>query len=151
MHNEFLIKPKKYPLNIILIGTTILAVPAAFGTFALLDNSSSGTPDGYIAEILLLTSIIGFLLFAGYILTAIFQKHTSILWFCSTLYNLALCCAYAAIFFGLYTQSGISFPIFCYNVLTSGSWLLPAWTTFVTGASAYYLKHVLRPTKINLP
>jgi hypothetical protein len=152
MKNEFTIKPKKYPLIIILIGTSILAVPAALGTFALFDNSTFGASNNNLSWTLILISVTGFLLFAGYILTAIFNRHYSLLWFCSFLYNLGLSGCYIFYMFWAYAQSPfMSLPKSFYHTLTSGVWLLPAWTLFVTAASFYYLKHSLFPKKIDLP
>lgn len=131
--------PKTYPLIIILIGTSILAVPAAVGTYALVADSSFGTPKDAFGSWLFWISVMGFLLFAGYILTAVFKKHTALLWLPSLLYNFALSCAYVYMF--LQGFGGMPLYALFYSALTSGAVLLPLWTIYVTGASFYYLRH----------
>lgn len=147
--------PKKLHLILILIGTTILAAPAALGTFALLDPTGGSQIDTehILARSLLAISITGFVLFAGYILTAIFRHYNPVLWLLSLLYNGALSLCYLGfIGWGLVAMvaDGLSMHA-VYGFLTSGAWLLPTWTIYVTYASGYYLKHSLRPNKNILP
>jgi hypothetical protein len=139
--------PRKFPLIIILIGTTLLAIPATYGTFALFDTSANGVNvKEFFGKVLLVISIGGFALFAGYILTAIFRRHSKIFWLCSALYNFGLSCCYVYIFLGEF--SGVS--DFSVANLINLYWLLPLWTIFVTFSSVYYLKYFLQPNKLNL-
>ena len=145
-----MIKPQNQPNNtsliLILIGTTILAIPALPGTFALLDTSSSYgiNLNDFSGKILFLISISGFLLFAGYILTAIFRWHSRIFWSFSMLYNLALSSCYWYLIFTTFSGSLKNFN----GDLSEGLFLLvPIWTVFVTVASGYYLKFSLLNNK----
>ena len=152
MKNDLTVEPRKYPLILILIGTTILAIPAALGTLVLFDDSSfGGSPKGAGGELLIYISIAGFVLFAGYILTAIFKKHSSLLWLGSTLYNLAVSFGYFYLGYELFKTDNAPILTHLKIILTSGMWLLPSWTIFVTIASGYYLKHALLPKKTILP
>jgi hypothetical protein len=137
MNNTLADKPRLFPLVLILIGTTILALPAAYGTFILLADTFSSSRSNWSLNFLILIPLAGFMLFAGYILTAIRQNHKVILWLGSMLYNLGLSGAYAYFIFGDGNLSIFAF--------------LPVWTLFVAGVSAYYLKHSLRPKQIILP
>lgn len=145
--------PKKLPLNIILIGTSLLAIPAAFGTYALIEDPflTDFKVENFTGKELFLISICGFLLFAGYILTAVFQKHSRIFWFCSAIYNLCISTFYVLVaIYGLFfadkfTSGNIIVWIF------SPAVLLPFWTIFVTISSFYYFKFVLQATKTKLP
>lgn len=148
---NFEASPKKLPLILILIGTTILAFPAAFGTVALFDTSPS-----YIGvkelpgQILFCISVGGFLLFAGYILTAIFRRHSSIFWFCSMLYNFGLSGCYIYLYVTVLPYSNISLSEILFDDLVNPYLLVPLWTIFVTIASGYYFRFAIRPKKLNL-
>lgn len=144
---------KKSPLIITLIGTSLLAIPAAFGTFALIENPSSGSLnfENFISKALLLISICGFILFAGYILTAIFQRHSKVFWLCSAIYNFCISGFYVLItiyglFFSDKSTSGAVISFIFSPVV-----FLPFWTIFVTISSFYYFKFALRMPKTKLP
>lgn len=151
-------KPRKFPLILILIGTTILAIPAAFGTAVLLDFSATNSVNVEDAsgKFLFCLSLAGFALFAGYILTAIFRRHNCVFWLCSGLYNFALlgCYSYFLLaeaqlspdFFGKALLGVLENPLSFFSFL-----LLPLWLIFVTVSSAYYFKFALRAKKIELP
>ena len=143
--------PRKFPLILILIGTTLLAIPAALGTFALFDTSTSSGISHKDAPFLLWISFAGFFLYASYILMAIFRRHFAVLWFLSMLYNFGLSCVYLYGAAWFYVDSKMSIFAFFYAVLSTGIGLLPLWTIFVTAASGYYLKHSLLPKKTILP
>ena len=151
MNIELTVQPRKFPLILILIGTTLLAIPAALGTFALFDTSSSNGINHSDAPFLLWISLAGFFLYASYILMAIFRRHFAVVWFFSTLYNLGLSCVYLYGAAWIYVESKMSIFAFLYAALSSGIGLLPLWTIFVTIASGYYLKHSLLPNKTILP
>jgi hypothetical protein len=143
--------PRKLHLILILIGTSLLAVPAVFGTFALLDTSAMGPDaDQPIGKALLAISITGFVLFSGYILTAIFNHYNPILWLLSLLYNGALSVCYVG-FLGWALLASMFSPEAIFGLLTGGSWILPMWTIYVTIASGYYLKHSFCRNKNILP
>ncbi len=143
--------PKKLPLILILIGTTILAFPAAIGTVALFDTSSTFTGVKDLSgQILFCISVGGFGLFAGYILTAIFQRHSSIFWFCSMFYNFGLSCCYIYIFLTELTASPARLNETIFNAWRNPFFLILLWTIFVTIASGYYFRFAIRPKKLNL-
>lgn len=144
-------EPKRLPLTLILIGTTLLAIPAAFGTIALFDTSSPGASGDFPVNILLWVSISGFVLFAGYILTAVFRRHNSIFWLCSLIYNLGLSCCY--IYFFIAEAASTSDPLnqSLFNFWENPLLLLPLWTIFVAAASGYYFKFAMLPKKPELP
>jgi hypothetical protein len=144
-------EPKRLPLTIILIGTTLLAIPAAFGTIALFDTSSPGTSKDVPVNILFWVSISGFVLFSGYILTAVFRQYSCIFWLCSLIYNLGLSCCY--IYFFIAEAASTSVPVnqSLFNFWRNPLLVLPLWTIFVAAASGYYLKFALLPKKSNLP
>jgi hypothetical protein len=143
--------PRKIHLILILIGTSLLALPAALGTFALLDTSASGlSANEPIGKYLLAISIAGFAIFSGYILTAIFNRYNPVLWLLSLLYNGALSLCYLG-FIGWALVESMFAPEGIITFLFSGSWLLPMWTIYVTIASGYYLKHSFRRNKNILP
>ncbi|HEX8288252.1 MAG TPA: hypothetical protein VF556_09660 [Pyrinomonadaceae bacterium] len=110
--------PRKSPLILIIIVTSILAIP---GFAVLLDQftmmSFLEKPLERLPAIIFL--IAGFILFAGYIWTAISGRHNRLFWLFSTLYNLA--------------QTGICFltPSFIFFVVS-------LWTIFVMISSIYY-------------
>jgi hypothetical protein len=141
---------KMLPLILILIGTALLAIPAAVGTVALLDTSSSQYPGvrNTSGQFLFCISIVGFMLFAGYILTAIFRRHNRIFWFCSMIYNLALSCCYVYVF-GL--SAGYNpfeaIKLFCFAFPAS---LILPWTIFVAVASGYYCVKRFRTKNLDL-
>lgn len=144
--------PSKLPLFFILAGTTLLAAPAALGTFALLDPTGSYNLDTEhtLSRSLLAISITGFVLFSGYILTAIFNHYNPVLWLLSLVYNAALSLCYLGfIGWGLMAAFNSSDDIF--DFLFAGAWLLPVWTIYMTIASGYYLKHSFRRNKNILP
>lgn len=130
-------QPRKIFLTLILIGTTLLAIPTAIGLY-FLHNETSGlklkTEDS-ARLLLLLIPVGGFLLYAGYILTAVFRRHNSIFWCLSMVYNLLLSCAY---WFVLVFGDGGSLPKSGLSLFENPILLLPIWTSFVTYASAYY-------------
>ena len=137
---NFEIQPNKLPLVLILCGTTLLAFPAAFGTLALFDTGSSGIGINELpGQILFCISLGGFALFAGYILTAIFQRYSGIFWFCSLVYNFGLSACYLYFLFGDLTDAPNNPILF-----------ILLWTIFVTIASGYYFKFALRPGKMKL-
>ncbi|HEX9963015.1 MAG TPA: hypothetical protein VGB00_18930 [Pyrinomonadaceae bacterium] len=143
--------PRKLHLILILTGTSLLALPAAFGTFALLDTSASGlSANEPIGKYLLAISVTGFVLFSGYILTAVFNRYNPVLWLLSLLYNGALSLCYLG-FLGWALVGAMFSPEAIYGLLTGGAWLLPMWTIYVTLASGYYLKHSFRRNKNILP
>jgi FtsH-binding integral membrane protein len=144
--------PRKLHLILILIGTSILAIPAALGTYALLDMSSNSQwdADKSLSKALVAISILGFALFSGYILTAIFNRYNPALWLSSMIYNAALSLCYLGFIGSSVAAESFSFQA-VYGFLTSGAWLLPVWTIYVTVASGYYLKHSFRPNKNILP
>lgn len=151
-------KPRKFPLILILIGTTILAVPAAFGTFVLLDQSRTTSLNiaDSSGKTLFCISIVGFALFAGYILTAIFRRHSRVFWLCSALYNFALLSCYlyfllaeaqiSPVFFGKAIRGILENPVSFFSFL-----LLPVWLIFVTVSSIYYFNFSRRSIKSVLP
>ncbi len=144
--------PKNLPLILILIGTTLLAIPAAIGTIALLDTSSSsfaGVKD-LPGQILFCISVGGFGLYAGYILTAIFRRHSSVFWFCSMLYNFGLSCGYIYIFFAELKTSPARAAETIFNALSNPYFLILFWTIFVTIASGYYFRFAVRPKNLDL-
>ncbi len=143
--------PKNLPLILILIGTTILAFPAAFGTIALFDTSPSGiNVEDSSGQILFCISVGGFGLYAGYILTAIFRRHSSVFWFCSMLYNFGLSCGYIYIFFAELKTSPARAAETIFNALSNPYFLILFWTIFVTIASGYYFRFAVRPKNLDL-
>ncbi len=144
-------QPRKLFLVLILIGTSILAIPAAIGTFALFDNSPmSANIKEYPRTFLLCLSIGGFLLFTGYILTAIFRRYYSIFWLISMIYNVGLSCCYIFLFLADAEISPASIYDAFYDAVAKMYILFPAWTMFVAVASGYYFKFALRPRKADL-
>ena len=143
--------PKRLPLIIILIGTTLLAFPAAFGTLALFESSSSSGPgmNDWAGQTLFCISVGGFGLFAGYILTAIFNRHYSIFWLSSTLYNFGLSCCYGYSLLAELTGSPIHLIDNLFNAWKNPVFLILFWTIFVTIASGYYFKFSVSPKKLN--
>lgn len=143
---------KKLPLIIILIGTSLLAIPAALGTFALIEDSSTGLyAENFLGNALFLISICGFILFAGYILTAIFQKHSKIFWLCSAVYNFCISAFYGFfIIFVMSDSANLSLREVAFSILNP-IFLLSFWTIFVTISSFYYFKFALRTPKTKLP
>lgn len=140
--------PNNLPLVLILIGTILLAFPAAFGTIALFDTSSFGVGINELpGQILFCISIGGFGLLAGYIMTAIFRRHSGIFWLCSMLYNFGLSCCY---FYLLVFTQNDSLTESAEVVWSSPYILIPLWTIFVIIASGYYLLSTLRPKKLYL-
>ncbi len=135
-------QPNNIPLIVLLIGTTILAIPAVFGTFALLETSSGPgiSLNDFPGKILFLISIGGFLLFAGYILTACFRRHSSIFWFFSMFYNFALGGCYWYLIFKSLLDSPKNFNVDIFGIILL---LVPLWTVFVSISSAYYFKFAL--------
>jgi hypothetical protein len=143
--------PRKLHLILILIGTSLLAIPAALGTFALFDTTATGlNANDPIGKYLLAISVTGFVLFSGYILTAVFNHYNPVLWLLSLLYNGALSLCYLG-FVGWALLECMFAPEGIFAFLNSGSWLLPMWTIYVTLASGYYLKHSFRRNKNILP
>jgi len=152
-------QPKKLPIILILIGTTILAFPAAYGTFALFDTSSSLTGGGgnsifakdSFGKLLFFVSAAGFALFAGYILTAIFRRHSRIFWFFSTVYNFILSGCYLYFLLAeFFYKATVNFNII-FEIMTNPVLLLPLWTIFVTVSSAYYFRFCFSSKKSVLP
>lgn len=130
-------QPRKIFLTLILIGTTILAIPSAIGLFYLYKETSGlelKTEDSAWL-LLLLIPLAGFLLYAGYILTAVFRRHSSIFWCLSMVYNFLLSCAY---WLAMTNGFGGSPGQFLSSLHESPILLLPVWTSFVTYASGYY-------------
>lgn len=144
-------QPRKLFLVLILIGTSIFAVPAAFGTVALFDNSPGGVGvEDSSGMFLLCLSISGFLLFAGYILTAIFRRYYSVFWLFSMIYNIGLSCCYVYFFLGdVQVSPGSIYDAF-YDSVVNLYVLFPVWTMFVAVGSGYYFKFALRPRKADL-
>jgi hypothetical protein len=129
-------QPNNIPLILILIGTTFLAFPAALGTFALFDTSGSGIHVSETPGLALFgISIAGFLLYAGYILTSLCRRHSSLFWFFSMLYNLALSGVYWYLIFLEFLANPKGLVM---NATESTVLLVPLWTSFVTIASGYY-------------
>ena len=141
------------PLIIILIGTSLLAIPAALGTFALFDTSSPASinVENFLGTALFTISICGFFLFAGYIFTAIFRQHNRIFWLCSAIYNFCISAFYVVAFiYGLSLYDNFSpgdILVFISNPIV----LLPFWTIFVTISSFYYFKFARSSVKSDLP
>lgn len=146
-----LTEPKRLPLTIILIGTTLLAIPAAFGTFALFDTSLHAPGDNVWISILFWVSISGFVLFAGYILTAVFRRYNSIFWLYSLIYNLGLSCCYIYFFIAAASSTSLASSQSLFNFWENPLLLLPLWTIFVAAASGYYFKFSLLLKKSDLP
>jgi len=130
-------QPRKIFLTSILIGTTILAIPASIGLYFLFDASSGldlkAEDSAWL--LLLLIPVGGFLLYAGYILTAVFHRHSSIFWCLSMVYNFLLSCTY---WLAMMNGFGNSPGQFLSSLHESPILLLPLWTSFVTYASGYY-------------
>ena len=130
-------QPRKIFLTLILIGTTILAIPVATGLLFLynetLDLNLKSENSAWL--LLLLIPITGFLLYAGYILTAVFRRHNSIFWCLSMVFNFLLSAVY---WFALVFGDGRSLPKPGFSLFENPLLLLPIWTSFVTYASAYY-------------
>ncbi len=144
-------RPRKLFLVLILIGTSILAVPGAFGTAALFDTSPIGVSvRDYPGKFLLCLSISGFLLFAGYILTAIFRHYYSVFWLFSMMYNVGLSCCCVYFLLGDVQVSPTSLYDAFYDATVNLYFLFPAWTMFVAVGSGYYFKFALRPRKADL-
>lgn len=144
---------KKYPLVLILIGTTILAIPAAYGTFALFDGSPGAGANSifvkdWLGKLLFFVSVSGFALFAGYILTAIFRRHSRIFWLCSALYNFGLSCCYGYFIFGGIISSFVLSGGIDVDGLKNPVILMPLWTSFVAASSVYYFR-IAASTKIS--
>jgi hypothetical protein len=139
-------QPNRIPLILILIGTTILAIPGAFGTY-ILAGASPGDGfifDNVIVKVLLTVAIAGFVLFAGYIQSAVSRSYNSTFWLCSMIYNLGLSVVYwAFLFYALFSSP----QSFLDDAKSSLILLVPAWTVFVTGASGYYYRFALSVKK----
>lgn len=143
--------PKKLPLILILIGTTILAFPAAVGTIALFDEFSPGVGTmNSSGQILFCISVGGFLLFAGYILTALLRRHNCVFWFCSMLYNFGLSGCYVYLFVTVLPDSNINLSEILFDDLINPYLLVPLWTIFVTIASGYYFRFAISHQKLSL-
>lgn len=137
--------PKKTPLILILIGTTLLAIPAAFGTLALFDTSSVGIGvDEPSGQILFCISLSGFALHAGYILTTVFKRHNAVFWLCSAIYNFGLSCCYQYFFLAELNSSLIFGAADIFSVWLNPAFLISLWTIFVTIASGYYFNFAVR-------
>ena len=144
-------QPRKLFLFLILIGTSIVAVPAAFGTVVLFDGSPSsiGVKDSF-GKFLFCLSISGFALFAGYILTAIFKRYYSIFWLFSMIYNIGLTICYICLFLSDVKITPASIYDVLYESVINMYILFPVWTIFVAAASGYYFKFALRPRQTDL-
>lgn len=131
-------QPSSLPLIIILIGTTILAVPAIIINYLFIEaaNSKSSDAGNALTAALLCVTVFGFILFAGYILTAVFRRHNPVLWFFSMIFNLILCACYSLALSG--SGEGLS-PKFAGASPETLISVLPFWTFFVMLASGYYL------------
>ena len=134
-------QPNPLPLNIILIGTSILVLPAVYITFLM-----SGESDGKHADSLNLLSgailgvtIFGFILFGGYILTAVYRRHSRVFWFFSMIFNLILSAGYGLVF--LAAGGSMSLKLSAADTTGKLIMLLPFWTLFVAIASGYYFTY----------
>ena len=144
-------KPKIFPLVIILIANAYYAFPIGLTVFLCIEDFLSVKPKYAVEPFYFWSFIIFFLLLAGYIYTAISQKHTIVLWLTSMLYHVGWSIFHITFFFAFYVEGFQSFPDYLHKVLSSGDWMAPCWAIFMTASSAYYLRHVLSTRKINLP
>ena len=150
------VKPtsRKLPLILILIGTAILSIPGAVGTFLLLDAvgfSFGFTGEQLYGKLVLLIAVAGFALFGGYISAYRRERHNSLFWLCSAFYNFGL----TAFMFYFLLYDFIASPAATARhfaqTINEPFWLLPVWTIFVTIASLYYCKFARRAAKDFLP
>jgi hypothetical protein len=140
-------QPNLLPLILITIGSTLLAVPGAFGSMFLFMFAAEGVKSANPASLLIpLPAVIGFGLLFGYYWTLVKKRHIGWFWMVSLIFNgliSKLCLLGVA--YALY-ESGFKSPgesLFA---------LFPLWTLFVAFASGYYFKHRDGATsKIRLP
>jgi hypothetical protein len=141
-------QPNTVPLILMIIGTCLLAIPSALGTWVLLLDDSSGNPGvrGNERMFLLILSLAGFGLLLGYFLTLIFRRYIFIFWLCSGLYNLALTCLS-----GYFVAIEVLPEIHGHYADLLWFLLFIGWLFFMTLASGYYTLRTISPRAQKLP
>lgn len=147
------IQPRKSYLILVLIVTTILA---AAGTFALYETSNAYDVSRLLQRrgsvIFLCFVLAGYAVFAGYIATAFCRRHFAAFWLFSLLYNLTFSICYIYLIFSGLIRSSSWNSFSRINAMEFGViFTLLLWTSFVTYASGYYLKHSLRRSRTEYP
>lgn len=130
-------KPNFVPLVLIVVLTSLLAIPSAIGTFVLFDKNSGGASfDNATTNQLIVVSLAGFALLFGYYATALTKKFSAVFWICSFLYNLVLGVVY--VYFLAMSVSDVlkysNFPEILFP------FLFTSWIWFVAAASLYYAR-----------
>lgn len=135
-------EPKILPLQLILYGTTILAIPGAFGAIYLFifvlallsDLKRTVNSADFYSLFYPIPVIIGFFLFSGYIWTKVKNRYIKWFWLFSAGYNLL-----ATLVSGFYIlkmiYDTVKFDNLSDNLLRLFFLLFPIWTLFVTMAS----------------
>ena len=137
-------QPTLIPLILIVIGTTLLAIPSSYGTLLLLiDQLSFQHGIGSVAkspEYLACSaaSVFGFLLLFGYYWTLFTKRHFVLFWAASAVFNLMI--ALIVLIFAFEPLLSIELqPLF----------LFPVWVLFVAASSIYYALTARRQFKLS--
>lgn len=138
-------KSNAAPLIVILVGTTLLAIPSSFVTF-LLFIDPGGSPrflNESMSSYLIALSLTGFGLYFGYILTAFSGRHNFWFWTISALYNLVIAsCSSVALLSTMFTER------FFISESTLFWLVFTGYLFFVTWASIQYAKGARRLARL---
>lgn len=143
-----IIKPSLIPLVLMIIGSSLLAVPAVMLILAFFDLSNLKEFEKSATNVVLIICLCGFALLFGYIFTVFTRRFGLIFWSFSTLYNLGLTVIYTLGFFGsslvaLHRNPDPNATI--YYVLFLG------WMFFMTAGSGYYAYRAYLHKSLTLP
>jgi len=138
--------PNKNLLVIVTIGSTLLAIPGAFGGLFLVSAGFKELSDfGIFGLLIALPPVIGFSLLFGYYWTLFSHRIVKWFWIASFVFNLIL------------TLSSVIFLFSILNELKGNSlfgsliFLFPFWTAFVVYVSQRFAYAKKEGISINLP
>lgn len=150
-------QPNLLPLNLILLGSCLLAIPGAGGglflfatAFDSISKIGSGTDtSNFLMMLLPVPVIIGFLLLGGYIWTAVKKRFVKWFWILSGSFNLILTLLSGGFVVKMFYEN---FKTLSTNDLPKIIFLLfPLWTLFVAIFSFKYAMFKPTDKDLNLP
>ncbi len=140
-------QPNLLPLYLITLGSGLLAIPGALGTYFLIFATIDSFTKKFDSRVLLLPfAVIGYFLLFGYVWIALSKEFVKWFWLISMVFNLLITLAIG--FFILTSIYRFFFSLDSLHSLIGFYLLFPIWTIFVTIASAKYA--FLKPTTEDL-
>ncbi|MDQ2746073.1 MAG: hypothetical protein M3T96_02295 [Acidobacteriota bacterium] len=143
--------PKRLPLTILLIGTSLLAIPGIGMTLMLIVVLFDSARDRLTLAMMLFAPIAGFALLFGYIRAFKSKEYNPVFWLLSTLYNLTISGFILYLLLSESISSSGEMDQILKNVWGNPLYPFLLWTMFVTIASGYYCKFAYANKKYVVP